>query len=264
VTSRIQEAFASRTRPLLVACLVAGDPDYDSSLRLLSEIDRGGADIIELVMPFSDPVADGPVMQQAIQRALSAGMTTDALFSLAAEFRSRSATPLAILTYANPVIQRGIQKFYSDAAGAGVDGVAVADVPFEEADPFCSAARTARIEPILFVSQTTSRERLSGIVSKAGGFLYLVAALGVTGVRGAVDPATLDCIRTIRAISPIPVVPGFGIGSPENVTAYVRSGADGVIVGSAIVKEVGENAGNLKDARRAIGNLVRALVASLE
>ena len=263
MTSRIEKAFGTRTRPLLVACLVAGDPSYRASLGMLREIDGAGADIIELVMPFSDPVADGPVMQQAIQRALSAGMNTDALFSLVGDFRAGSKTPLVILTYANLVVQRGIPSFYRDAAAAGVDGIAVADVPLEEADPFCRAARNTGIDPILFVSQTTSRERLHGIVARAGGFLYLVAALGVTGVRGEVDPATLEYIRTIKEMSELPVVPGFGISTPHQVEAYSRAGADGVIVGSAIVKEVGDRVGRPDEMKAAVGDMVRALVVSM-
>ncbi len=261
MTTRIGRAFSVRTRPLLVACLVAGDPDYGESLAMIREVERAGADIIEVVMPFSDPVADGPVMQQAIQRALSAGMNTDALFSLIRDFRSESETPIAILTYANPVVQRGIGAFYRDAGEAGVDGVAVADVPLEEAEPFCMAARHAGIDPILFVSQTTSDTRLEGIVERAGGFLYLVAALGVTGVRGEVDPATIESIRRIKGRSPLPVVPGFGISSSYQVQAYSQAGADGVIVGSAIVKEVGDRLGRPGEMRAAVGEMVRALLA---
>ncbi|HNQ29065.1 MAG: Tryptophan synthase alpha chain [Methanoregulaceae archaeon PtaB.Bin009] len=263
MTTRIVRAFSARTRPLLVACLVAGDPDYGESLAMMREVDRAGADIIEVVMPFSDPVADGPVMQQAIQRALSAGMNTDSLFSLIRDFRAESETPLVVLTYANPVVQRGIGAFYRDAGGAGVDGVAVADVPLEEADSFCRAARKAGVDPILFVSQTTSMERLKGITAKAGGFLYLVAALGVTGMRGEVDPATIGCIRKIKEMSSLPVVPGFGISSPGQVQAYSRAGADGIIVGSAIVREVGDRLGRPGEMRAAVGEMVRSLVAGM-
>jgi len=263
VITRIGRAFSARTRPLLVACLVAGDPDYGESLAMMREVDSAGADIIEVVMPFSDPVADGPVMQQAIQRALSAGMNTDTLFSLIRDFRAESETPLVVLTYANPVVQRGIGAFYRDAGDAGADGVAVADVPLEEAEPFCMASRDAGIDPILFVSQTTSDSRLEGIVERAGGFLYLVAALGVTGMRGEVDPETIGCIRRIKRISPLPVVPGFGISSPGQVHAYSQAGADGVIVGSAIVKEVGDRIGRPHEMRAAVGQRVRALVSGM-
>ena len=230
---------------------------------MLREIDRAGADIIEIVLPFSDPVADGPVMQHAIQRALSAGMNTDAFFSMVREFRRGSETPLVILTYANLVVQRGVRTFYLDAAAAGADGIALADVPLEEADPFCTAAREAGIDPILFVSQTTSVDRLRNIVAMAGGFIYLVAALGVTGVRGEVDPATIECIGRIRGISELPVVPGFGIGSPVQAAAYSKAGADGVIVGSAIVKEVADHIGRPEQMRVAVREKVRDLAAGL-
>jgi len=263
VTTRIGKAFARRTRPLLIACLVAGDPGYHDSLALLREIDTAGANIIELVMPFSDPVADGPVMQEAIRRALMSGMNTDALFSLIRDFREISETPILILTYANVVMQRGITAFYREAAQAGVDGVALADVPVEEADPFCRAACDAGIDPILFISQTTSEERLLRIVSRGGGFLYLVAALGVTGVRGEIDPATIECIGRVKKVSSFPLVPGFGIGSQEQVRAYSRTGVDGVIIGSAIVNEIHDQVGQPEKMRDAVGRKVRDLVASL-
>ncbi len=263
MTTRIEKAFAQRTRPLMVACLVAGDPGYSDSLALLREIDRAGADMIEIVMPFSDPVADGPVMQQAIQRALLAGMNTDALFSLIRDFRKESETPLLILTYANILVQRGIAAFYREAAEAGADGVALADVPLEEADPFCRSARDAGIDPILFVSQTTSDTRLDEIISRAGGFLYLVAALGVTGVRGEIDPATIECIKRVKRITTLPLVPGFGIGSPEQVQAYSRSGVDGVIVGSAIVREINDHVSQPELIRPSVRKKVRDLVSAL-
>jgi tryptophan synthase alpha chain len=247
----------------MIACLVAGDPGYRDSRALLSEIDRAGADIIELVMPFSDPVADGPVMQQAIQRALRAGMNTDALFSLIRDFRKESETPLMILTYANMVMQRGIGSFYREAADAGADGVALADVPLEEADPFCTSARDAGIDPILFVSQATSDTRLDGIISRAGGFLYLVAALGVTGVRDEIDPATVECIKRVKRVTTLPLVPGFGIGSPDQIQAYKRLGVDGVIVGSAIVREINDRVNQPDLIRSAVGQKVRDLVSAL-
>lgn len=247
----------------MIACLVAGDPGYHDSLALLREIDAAGANIIEIVMPFSDPVADGPVIQEAIQRALMSGMNTDALFSLIRDFREVSETPILILTYANLVMQRGITAFYREAAQVGVDGVALADVPVEEADPFCRAACDAGIDPILFVSQTTSEERLLKILSRAGGFLYLVAALGVTGVRGEIDPVTVECIGRMKKVTNLPLVPGFGIGSPDQVRAYSLTGVDGVIVGSAIVNEINTRIGQPEEMKDAVGRKVRDLMAAL-
>jgi tryptophan synthase alpha chain len=221
-----------------------------------------GADIIELVMPFSDPVADGPVIQEAGARALAAGMTTDRLFSLVQDVRRETGIPLLIMTYANIIIQRGIGAFYRQAARAGADGVVVADVPLEEAGPYCEAAQEAGIEPVLFISQTTSPERMERILASAGGFIYLVAAMGVTGVRDQIEPGTISLLRSVKEKSSLPVVPGFGISSPDHVRAYARAGADGVIVGSAIVRLVGEYAGRKREMEKAIGRLVRKLKAA--
>jgi len=262
--SRLSQAFQSAKNPLLVACTVAGDPDYEASIRLVFEMEAAGADCIELVMPFSDPVADGPVIQEAISRALQAGMDTDRLFSQILEIREKSKIPLVILTYANIVIQRGIRKFYQDAANAGADGVAVADVPLEEAAPFCTAARDAGIEPILFVSQTTSPERIGDILEMAGGFIYLIAAMGVTGVRDELSPEVLSCIREVKERTSLPVVPGFGISTPEHIRAYTKAGADGMIVGSAIVRIIGEQSGGHEEMRIRVGALVRNLKEASE
>ncbi len=258
--SRITEAFRARKRPLLVACTVAGDPDYEASLGIVRELVASGGDIIELVMPFSDPVADGPVMQQAAARALSSGMNTDRLFALIRDIRRETDVPLIVLTYANLVLQRGISRFYRDAADAGADGVAVADVPVEEAGPFRAAAADAGIDHILFASQTTSEERLSGITEQARGFIYLVAAMGVTGVRDEIDPGILSCVKEVKRRSRIPVVPGFGISTYGQIKAYAAAGADGVIVGSAIVREIGEHAGDrdhMLPAVRRVMNRIR-------
>jgi tryptophan synthase alpha chain len=236
--------------------MVAGDPDYAGSIRVGRCLAQAGADMLELVMPFSDPVADGPVIQEAGNRALAAGMTPDLLFSLVSDMRKETGIPLLIMTYANIVIQRGISRFYLDAARAGADGVVVADVPAEEAVPFCDAARDAGIDPILFVSPTTSPERLEMILSRGRGFIYLVAAMGVTGVREGVAPETLACLCAVKQRANLPVVPGFGISAPEHVRAYGLAGADGVIVGSAIVRIVGEFAERQAELEGKIKRLV--------
>lgn len=257
--SRIAGAFRTGRHPLLVACTVAGDPDFAGTIGIARCLAGAGADMLELVMPFSDPVADGPVIQEAGIRALAAGMTTDRLFALVREVRKEIDIPLLIMTYANIVIQRGITRFYQDAAGAGADGVVIADVPVEEAGPFCEAARQAGIDPILFVSPTTSPERLELILSQGSGFIYLVAAMGVTGVRDGVAPETLACLRSVKEKTNLPVLPGFGISSPDHILAYAESGADGVIVGSAIVRIIGRSAGQPAQTEEAARRLVEEL-----
>jgi tryptophan synthase alpha chain len=262
VSSRITGAFRTAERPLLVACIVAGDPTFAESISITRELISAGTDMLEFVMPFSDPVADGPVIQQAGTRALAAGMNTNRLFEMIREVRKETDIPLLIMTYANIVLQRGIPAFYSDAANAGADGVVIADVPLEEADPFCAAAGNAGIDPILFVSQTTSPERMERILSKAGGFVYLVAALGVTGTRKAIDPDAIALVHRVKERTSLPVVPGFGIATPEHVRRYAAAGADGVIVGSALISIVGERVSTEAGSDSRAGDLVRAMKLS--
>ncbi|MCE5297656.1 MAG: tryptophan synthase subunit alpha [Methanoregulaceae archaeon] len=262
MSSRITGAFCAAGRPLLVACTVAGDPSFDESISIIRELVCSGTDIIEIVMPFSDPVADGPVIQQAGARALASGMNTDRLFELIREVRKETEIPLLIMTYANIVVQRGIEEFYRDAARAGADGIVVADVPLEEADPFCAAAGSAGIDPILFVSQTTSPERIEKILSKASGFVYLVAVMGVTGTREEISPEAIALLKTVKERTSLPVVPGFGISTPEHVRRYAQAGADGVIIGSALVRIVGEYTSRKAGAESGIGALVKGLKIS--
>lgn len=259
MTSRLTGAFSIGEGPVLVACTVAGDPSFDDCIRIIHELVSAGADVIELVMPFSDPVADGPVIQQAAARALASGMTPDRLFDMIGRVRKETEIPILIMSYANIVIQRGIREFYQDAAKSGADGIVIADVPLEEADPFCDAARDAGISPILFISQTTSSERIEKILSKADGFVYLVAALGVTGTREEVSDEAIGLLKRVKRRTSLPVVPGFGITTLEHVRNYAEAGADGVIVGSAIVKIIGENASRGARAESGIGTLVKRL-----
>ncbi len=259
MTSRIAGAFRTVEKPVLVTCVVAGDPSFGESISIMRELIAAGTDMVEIVMPFSDPVADGPVIQQAGTRALASGMNTDRLFEMIREVRKETEIPLLIMTYANIVIQRGIFEFYSAAANAGADGVVIPDVPLEEADPFCAAAGAAGIDPILFVSQTTSPERMERILAKAGGFVYLVAALGVTGAREEIAPDAIALLHRVKERTSLPVVPGFGIATPAQVRKYAEAGADGVIVGSALIRLVGERALGEAGPDSRIGDLVRAM-----
>jgi tryptophan synthase alpha chain len=241
---RISETFGSAGRPLFIAFIVAGDPDMETSVAVAGSLIAGGADILELGVPFSDPVADGPVIQRADTRAIAAGATPDMVFSIVRCIRLSSSVPVVLLTYYNLVFRRGIDKFFLDAADAGADGIIIADMPVEESDEAVTAAQRSGIDLIFMVSETTSTERLMRILKNAGGFLYLVSRAGVTGVRQNLSPGITAFIRRVKEHTTIPVAVGFGVATPEHAVSLYSGGADGVIAGSAIVALVEKNLGN--------------------
>lgn len=235
--SRISKTFTKinkQERTAFMPFVVAGDPTMETSLAVIKRLSEG-ADLLELGFPYSDPLADGKTIQAADVRALNAGMTTEKVFQLVKSVRSFSEIPITVLVYANLVYQQGIDDFYRRAKEAGIDGVLVPDVPVEEAKPFVKAAKANRIDPIFLVAQTTTPERLKKILKYAKGFLYLVSVLGVTGKRNDFDDTTTRFIASIRAQTKLPLAVGFGIQSREHALSFAKAGADGAIVGSAIV-----------------------------
>jgi len=258
--NRLTAAFQNRTKSLLMTFTVAGDPDYATSLEIIRALVNGGADIIELGLPFSDPVADGPVIQQADQRALASGMNTNRFFDLVRDIRKESEIPLVVLTYTNLILQRNVIKFYQDAADAGIDAVVVADLPYEEAGPYIDAAEAVGVAPVMMVSPTTSPERLSKILTVHSGFIYLVAALGVTGMRSHTDPVARNLLLDLKKRTNIPVAPGFGISDREQLREWADAGADAVIVGSALVRKIEECLNEPATLVPAITEFVRTLI----
>ena len=230
------------------AFLMLGDPDLATSARLLDALVEGGADMVELGIPFSDPVADGPVIQASAKRALAAGVRTGHCLALIAEFRARHADiPIGILTYANIVAARGIATFCGELAAAGVDSLLVADVPSLEAGPYAVAARNAGIDLVMIAAPNTPRATLAKIATLSSGYTYCVARSGVTGADTALaldHKALFDALVEVGA--PPPVL-GFGISSPDQVREALASGAAGVISGSAIVARVDQGAGAVRD-----------------
>lgn len=222
--------------------LVAGDPDFETSVAVAKHI-APFADLLEIGFPYSDPLADGPTIQAADQRALTNGMNTDCAFALIKLLRETSAIPITVLVYANLVERRGIGRFYRDAKRAGVDGVLIPDVPIEEIRPYRVAARKNNVAPILLVAPTTTNERLAKILLYAEGYLYLVSVLGVTGAREKLLPETLGLIKRVRAKTRLPLAVGFGISKREHVRAVKEAGVDGFIVGSALIKIIEANLG---------------------
>jgi len=232
------ERLRARGEGVLGAFVMLGDPDLATSAAILDALVEGGADMLEVGIPFSDPVADGPVIQAAAVRALAAGTRTADCFRLLADFRARHPqTPVGILTYANLVVARGREAFYRAAAAAGVDSVLVADVPLIEADPFLAAARAAGVAPVLIAAPNTPPDRLARIAAEGEGYTYCVARAGVTGADSEVRFAG-EVIAALEAAKAPPPVLGFGISEPEHVRLALRAAAAGVISGSAIVDRI--------------------------
>jgi tryptophan synthase alpha chain len=238
--SRISSAFRSarkERRAALIAYFTAGDPNLEQTPVLARALHRAGADVLELGVPFSDPIADGPTNQQAAERALAAGTTLEGVLAAVTVIRARDELPVVLFTYANPVLRYGIDRFAEDAAAAGVDGVLFTDVPDEEMGRFEPALKRCGLDPVLLVTPTSTRDRIKAASRHGGGFLYLVSRTGVTGARGELDVDLARNIRTTRKLSRLPVAVGFGISTPSQV-AEVAAQADGVVVGSAIVDRI--------------------------
>ncbi|HET9640925.1 MAG TPA: tryptophan synthase subunit alpha [Allosphingosinicella sp.] len=232
------ERLGKRDEGALGAFVMLGDPDLATSAAMLDALVEGGADMVEVGIPFSDPVADGPVIQAAAVRALAAGTRTADCLRLLAEFRDRHRqVPVGILTYANLVVARGREAFYRAVAEAGVDSVLVADVPLIEAGPFLAAARSAGVAPVLIAAPNTPPERLARIAAAGEGYTYCVARAGVTGADSQVHFPADVIAALVEAGAPPPVL-GFGISEPGHVRLALRAGAAGVISGSAIVDRI--------------------------
>ena len=261
--SRIETRFAAlraEGRAGLVAYLTAGDPDPETSARLFSGLAGAGADLIEMGMPFSDPMADGPAVQDAGQRALKAGMTLRGTLAMVRALRrDDDATPIVLMGYYNPIYRYGAEAFAGDAAAAGVDGVIVVDLPPEEDSELTGPARAAGLDVIRLATPTSDDRRLPAVVDRADGFLYYVAIAGITGTRSADAAEVADAVARVRRFTRLPVAVGFGIKTPEQAAAVARA-ADAAVVGSALVQRV---AANLGPDGRAQPGLVDAVLADI-
>ena len=226
---------------VFIPFMVAGDPDFETSLEIIKKMVEGGADALEIGFPFSDPVADGQTVQSADLRALNAGMTTDKCFEFIRRIREFTEIPIGLLVYYNLIYQRGIDKFYEDALESGVNGVLAADLPPEEAEESVKAARKYGVDPIFLAAQTTSNERLKQIAEMCSGFLYVVSVMGVTGARSEVKTSSVELVERMRSHTDLPLCVGFGISKPEHVAEVIKAGADGAIIGSALINIVEEN-----------------------
>ncbi len=244
--SIIKEKFQNskaKGEGLLIGYLTAGDPTPEATPKLADVLIRGGVDILELGLPFSDPIADGPTIQEASLRALNAGTTPLKVLEIAKEIKAQHDTPLVVMTYYNPVFHHGVLTFLKKAKAAGVDGFIVPDLPVEEADEYRKAAEMAGLDTVFLASPATSEERLQKIVNASSGFLYLVSRFGVTGAQSSVADSTVQLIRRVKPItaSKVPLAVGFGISKPEHVKRVIEAGADAAIVGSAFINIISQN-----------------------
>lgn len=252
-------AQAFQAHKAFIAYLTCGDPDLETTEKLILAMDEAGADIIELGFPFSDPTAEGPVIMAASERALKAGATTDTIFAMVSRIRPKVRAPLAIMTYANVVFSYGTERFLAAAQAAGIAALILPDVPFEEKAEFAPACAANGIAFVSLVAPT-SRERIQTIASEAEGFVYLVSSLGVTGARAEIATDIGDMVSRIRETTNIPVAVGFGISAPEQAREMAQK-ADGVIVGSAIVKLIAEHG---RDAVEPVRSYVKAMKQAIE
>jgi len=239
--TRIDAKFADLNaagKKAFVSYIMAGDPDFDSSLQIVKGLPGAGVDIIELGLPFTDPMADGPTIQLAGQRALAAGMTLERTLELATEFRkSDDTTPIVLMGYYNPIYNRGVDKFLVDAKAAGVDGLIVVDLPPEEDEELCIPAQAAGLNFIRLATPTTDDKRLPKVLTNTSGFVYYVSITGITGAGEAQSVDVAPEVARIKAKTDLPVIVGFGINTPEKSRAIAQV-ADGAVVGSAIVSKI--------------------------
>lgn len=255
--SNIKDAF--KNGKAFIPFITCGDPSLDTTVEIVKEMVRNGADIVELGIPFSDPTAEGPVIQDASLRALNAGTTTDKIFDMVVTLRESVTIPLVFMTYANVVYSYGTEKFVKKAAEVGIDGIILPDVPFEEKEDFAPICKEYGLDLISLIAPT-SHERIKTIASHADGFVYVVSSLGVTGVRNEITTDIASMVKLVREANPdIPCAIGFGISNPESAKKMAAV-SDGVIIGSAIVKII---AANGKNSAKPVGEFVKSIVDAI-
>lgn len=250
--NKIEDAF--KNKKAFIPFITAGDPDLETTEKIILAMQENGADLIEIGIPFSDPVAEGIVIQQADERALAAGTTTDRIFDMVEGMRERVHIPMVFMTYANVIFVYGIERFAKRSQALGMAGVIVPDVPFEEKEEMDSVFRRYGLEVISLIAPT-SKDRIKAIAAEAKGFVYCVSSLGVTGVRAKINEGVAEMIQEVKREKDIPCAVGFGISTPEQAKEMARI-SDGVIVGSAIVRIVGQYGRNSVDK---VGEYVRSM-----
>jgi tryptophan synthase alpha chain len=263
----IQQRFnklRSEGRCALMPFLMAGDPDLGATRSALLALEAAGADMIELGIPYSDPLADGPVIQAAASRALGSATTPGRVLEMLQSLRGELSIPVILFTYSNPLLNRGMEAFCRDAAAAGAAGLVVPDLPLEEAEKLSAIAATAGLDQVLLVAPTTPADRMGRIANASRGFTYLVSVTGVTGVRTTIESRVAGLVQQLKAMGPTPVAVGFGISGPEQARQVRDWGADGAIVGSALVKVMAEAHAQQRDIAAAAGAFCQQLRTALD
>lgn len=259
---RIESTFgrlSGSSRRLFIPYITAGDPSLEATEQIILELERGGADIIELGVPFSDPMADGPVIQRASERALRNGVSARDCLDLVRQIRKQSEIPIVLFTYLNPLLALGLESLGDRLQAAGIDGVLVTDLVPEEAGEFINRVRPAGIDTVFLVAPTSTDERIKLVAEASRGFVYAVSRAGVTGVRQSLSEAASTLVQRVRKFTELPIAVGFGISTPEHVN-QVWEHADAAVVGSRIVAEIENNAGGTELIEK-IGALTRWLVS---
>ena len=255
------QSLRSRNQCALIPFITAGDPDLETTAEALRLLDRNGADFIELGVPYSDPLADGPVIQAAATRALQKGTTLEQVLEMVGAVSPSLKAPLILFTYYNPILNLGIQQFLAKIASVGVRGLVVPDLPLEEAADLISAGASFGIEVILLVAPTSSKDRIEAIARQSQGFIYLVSVTGVTGMRAQIQDRVKDLLIDLRSVTDKPIGVGFGISGVEQARQMMNWGADAAIVGSAFVKQL--TTGSPSEGLQALTELCRELKAAI-
>jgi len=248
-STNISESFSKikkEERIALMPFLMAGDPDLETTSRILLELQANGADMIELGIPYSDPLADGPIIQLAASRALSSGTSPDKVFNMLSGLKNELSIPIILFTYSNPLINIGLEAFCLEASTAGVSGLVVPDLPLEEAEKLSEIAEAKGIDLVLLVAPTTPTDRMKKIAETSNGFTYLVSVTGVTGERSSLEDNVGSLVQQLKNTSASPVAVGFGISDAKHIQQVREWGADGAIVGSALVKRIANASSGMK------------------
>ncbi len=259
-----KQVFAELNHAALIPFFVIGDPDFETSLEIVKTAIDSGADILELGIPFSDPIADGPTIQKADIRAAKSGMTVAKALKFVREVKKYKDIPIGFLMYYNLVYQYGIEKFFNDFYKAGVNSVLVADLSIDDADEIVPAAKKAGMDTVFMVTPNTNDDRMKTIVSKTTGFIYTVSLLGVTGSREKLSGDIGGLVAKLKKLTDVPVCVGFGISKPEHAATVAKTGADGVIIGSKLVGLIEENLGNKKKMLSEISAFLKQVKSAVE